>query len=422
MDIKLVESSLVNSRTGIIKSLDKCIPLAGTFPMKTYAVNGNPVIDENCEVIINSIYGGMGFSFETEEEAKIGAIGEFVERYSSAIVNAPVIEGSFNSLNEVCIDPLQITRVSPHQFMLNNIDRADIDRDSVFYWVQGYDETNKCEKWIPTELVYLTAYFKSEIPIRDMISTGLATGNSILDAKERGLLECIERDAITIMWYRKMSMPKIKLDSIKDKEVSKIIKNLKELDLEIVILDIRNNIDIPTYLVVLKSEVSPYLSVGGAAHYEPIIAIKGAFKEAIAVYNFSIEDLFYERVKSEDEYLKLNGMDDHSSYYAFYNRNDKLAFLENGREIEFEQSKKGIVNYQDLISDLKNKNIDVLTVDLTTSDVKSLGLYVVRTVVPKFAFLELVFPMDVCERLENVPKELGYTTECELNSLMHPFP
>ncbi|WP_342540146.1 YcaO-like family protein [Heyndrickxia sp. FSL K6-6286] len=427
MDKTLVKKLLVDNRTGIINKVEKLFFLPGSIPLKAYRAQGNFVIreEDNFKTIKRNTYNGLGFSVFSDEKAEISALGEFVERYCSTFVTQEILEKCISEEFGNKLDLTQVTTVSEELAKKYNIKKLTIDQDTSFYWVQGMDLHTNESIWIPTDLVYLTTYIKNESPIRDMVSTGTATGNSINDAIIRGLLECIERDAITIMWLNKLSMPIVDNNTINDKEISEVIKRIEDQGLKVTILDISNNINIPSFFTVIESNTSPYISTGASTKFNRTEALMSSIEEAIAIYNLSLLKITNNTIDNFDptDIKNLNDMDKHSDYYAINDMRSKISFLFAGKKIKWQEDDSNYIhNYEQLITELKKLNIDVYAVDLTTKDIEKTNLYVVKTIVPKFAFLECSIPMDQCNRLKEVPSELGYDVNDELNDLIHPFP
>ena len=76
---------------------------------------------------------------------------------------------------------------------------------------------------------------------------------------------------------------------------------------------------------------------------------------------------------------------------------------------------------------MADKGFSPIVVDLTTRDLQSIGLHVVRVIVPVITTRYLhVFRHWGGERLYNLKKNLGYTNQIlslsDLNLKPHPFP
>lgn len=432
MNLNLVRNELYEGETRLINSISKYETPIGTIPLKIMLVTGKPLINNEMEGNLIGKFSGTGVDFLNYEVAEIKAIGEFVERYSSTVISTNLIEGTYKNIkktNKNLLNPMTITRISAEDYANKKNKPPKSLEDSNFFWVEGFDELTHEKKWIPTDLVYLHPNITNKYAIREIISTGLATGETLVDAKIRGLLECIERDSIVIMWQNMISYPRLKLNTINNLVFQQKISELADLDLQVTILDISTDLEVPVYFCILKNDdKAPFISVGASANFNEEKAVLNALMEACLTYNVNslrlLNDLKFEFSGDIDE-LKFIHMDDHSSLYADYNLNENLSFLQNGDEIDFiskNKRNKRVKDYNELLNKLKSLNLDYCTVDLTTKDFKSSNLHVVRSIVPQLAFLECNTPHLECSRIKDVPKKLGYKVSNEYNSFPHPFP
>lgn len=414
---------IVDSRLGIIKMVHE-LP---SYPLNMYTkvAYRQALATPDNTTIIGSIVGGLGYSLTSSHHAEIKALGEALERYSSAFVGYDkVTTGSYNSLSPFNrLDPLTVTGYEDWQYEMKDFIFKKIDHNTEFIWAKGIDNFNHTEIWIPTCLVLLNGSYRNVI--RDVISTGLAAGSTFQQAFEGGVLECIERDAIMIMWLNELSMPIIDHDSINDLVIQKAIKNCEKLNLDLVILDITTDILVPTYFVlILNKDSFPYAIVAANSHYDYTKALRGAIEEAFACFN----TLYHKNSNgsiSEKDFSDLSKLSihDHSDYYAKGLGLQNLEFLLKGKKISLEESSKNkITSFEGLMKRLKEMNLNVLSVDITTEDVRHLDLSVCRVVMPELAFLESTYPMLKCRRLRTSPVAMGYKTKETFNINPHPFP
>lgn len=421
--------NIINPKTGIFNRISEELEYIPPFPFHYCAVHRNLLLDNDYNIRVGGGENSLGFSFDSKEEAYMKAIGEGIERYCAGTsVESEIIIGSYNDLAKQrynLLNPLDVTRYSKEQIQKDNL--KGISKDTVFHWVEGKNELNGKKTMIPANLVFLANELReiNSHPIRDITSTGLATGSSINQAKENGLLECIERDAFMIMWLNKLSMPRIIPETINSKSINLILEICQELDLELNIIDITNDIKVPSFFVLLKNKRNRpiYIQVGAKSHYDPLIAIEGAVEEAIMLFNLQGHLRKIESVDITDR-RNIRDFTDHIAYYALGNGLEHLEFLTEGPLVPFDRiNKKEIGSYSELKQTLYNHNLDFYTCDITTSDVKDIGLFVYRTIVPKLAFLDVRFPCLECERLYTVPLKLGYKPlGGEFNVMPHPFP
>ncbi|TKD69772.1 YcaO-like family protein [Pseudalkalibacillus hwajinpoensis] len=424
--MKLVDK-LVNKKTGVFYYLEKGLGFKLPIPMNIYILYRRKLMNENEELLIENSGLSLGYDFFSDEKALTSALGEGVERYcSSSTIGHDLIYGSYNNLRTdfSLLNPLDITRVSDVQYKEIGIQKS-IDLDTPFYWTECFDEIKKETKWVPANTVFMGSDSRlRENVIRDITSTGLAAGPTLQFAKERSLLECIERDAFTIMWLNQLELPVIDLDSIKCNRINKILTLCKEVDLKPYIIDISLDINVPVYFVLLENlrQKPPFIQVGAKAHFNPLEALEGALSEALSLFNLHGKYNTPE-VKDITNHENLQSFADHIKYYAFGNGLNSLNFIKNGKVVDFSLSiKNKIDSFSSLVKNLNDKGITVLTKDLTTVDMESLSLKVVRTVVPEFSFLEVGIPMLECKRLKSVPETMGINVNNYFNKMPHPFP
>jgi ribosomal protein S12 methylthiotransferase accessory factor len=106
----------------------------------------------------------------------------------------------------------------------------------------------------------------------------------------------------------------------------------------------------------------------------------------------------------------------------------KNAYIQDFDEIENNSSENILEDIKTCVEIFKKKDIDILIVDITKSDVAEAGFSVVKVIIPGMQPLNIDhnYPYLGIKRLYEVPKILGYTQhmtrEDDLNKFPHPFP
>ena len=115
---------------------------------------------------------------------------------------------------------------------------------------------------------------------------------------------------------------------------------------------------------------------------------------------------------------KVKTLYEHFLYYQKDNF-DKLLF--NSRVIKYQ---KEVVEFDDIIKNLKDNGIDVYYKELTTEDIKNTNIKVVKVVATKLIDLNKshIYPRLGAKRFFEVPKKLGIKCENKLTEMPHPFP
>jgi ribosomal protein S12 methylthiotransferase accessory factor len=348
------------------------------------------------------VYSGKG---PTKKHAKVSAIMESIERYSSLPTNytRKFITGTFNELKESynLLHPDDL--VEPLTF--------DFQNDMLMDYVEGYDIINKENILVPAALALFryTPNSPSLNPFAFHHTNGLASGNVFEEAVCHALCEVIERDAISLAQLRASAIPFHILSKIQhnlrtqgyhinliSKEqfiddnslyqdvkicehdfqpVTNLIKKFKKFNIGLTIKDITTDIKIPTFNAACVEWISHdygYLAEGHGTHPDKRIALLRAITEVSQTRAANIQG-------ARDDLRKI--------HYNDNNTDDKNAwqFMSSQRTINFSD----IITYQneDILDDIKliikffkevglNKAI---IVNLTNPKIK---IPVVRAIVP----------------------------------------
>lgn len=189
-------------------------------------------------------------------------------------------------------------------------DLLPLSRNSLFsvnwpyHWCLGWDIAAQREVATPQYIVNMDRNSPrlGELGAFQITSNGLASGNDFLEALTSGLLEVVERDAVTttfIPWQAgKIVPPQVRTDSIADPMLRELLDRIAAARAEILLFDCRVDTEIPVFLAVLRDLEDPNIGLyrGAGAHLDPIVAASRAITEAVqsrAVYiAASRDDLF----------------------------------------------------------------------------------------------------------------------------------
>jgi ribosomal protein S12 methylthiotransferase accessory factor YcaO len=154
------------------------------------------------------VYGGKG---TTKTQAKVSAMMESIERYSSMLCTNPemIIKASHLELSNSYSNVLYPTEVT-EPVSLHYNEATTID------YLAGFDLLNNEEILVPAEIVYYRYFPKCPaISVFQCSHTnGLASGNVLEEAICHALCEVIERDAVSIADLCASSIPYNILDKI----------------------------------------------------------------------------------------------------------------------------------------------------------------------------------------------------------------
>ena len=369
----------------------------------------------------------------TAERAFVRACGEAIERYCSSFFNFDeMIVASQRSLANrgiKCVPTSSVYSFADDQYAPGfPFDR--VDSDSPVRWVPAVALASDDEVLVPASCVYVPYRFDRSVePFTHMsISTGLACGPDLSFCVEKGILEILERDALMIVWHRRLPVPRIDVQSCRG--ISAELDTLLSADvlggavwhLNLLTLDV--HIPIVSAILVSKED-PPRTSFGVAADIDPMTAVAKAMEEALLsrfLLNRSIEVLERRSVdwapRTLRQHLLAHALSpDSRKALGFLTEAERLLTSE-----DFSNLFSGSKNY--LADQLAAADLCAYHLDITSCDVADLGLRVARVIVPTAQPLDNdhYYPYLGGKRLRSVPAKLGYRPTCMFNADPHPFP
>jgi len=206
----------------------------------------------------------------TKESAAASGIMETLERYSSMMGSPPnwpnvyrsrmqLVRGKHSDLSKdgvAVLDPNSMNLKCPYS-------------DQDLYWVTGeiYDGNGFREALLPAQSVFLLSNLdESEVSIGS--SNGLASGNTMEEAKLHSLFEVIERDGDYSMFY---SPDRCFTIESGDGPMGDILKAYRDKGVEVQFLDLTTEFGVPTYRAFMKLDNGQILS-GSGTHLDGRIA------------------------------------------------------------------------------------------------------------------------------------------------------
>ena len=216
----------------------------------------------------------------TADAARVSALMEALETYTAEqpLGATRVVRGAPRALGKRrrVVDVRQLARAR----------RARIDLDAPLPWVTGWDLAAGEPILVPVEAVTLDTVF-ARPPVFDVSSTGLASGNALVEAVVHGLLEVIERDA-EAAWRRAGADRRLVLDAIDDPGCRALIQRITAAGARVFVWDLTGEAGVPVPVIgcaIVEDPAAPAwrpLGVyqGFGAHLVPEVAIARAITEA----------------------------------------------------------------------------------------------------------------------------------------------
>jgi len=200
---------LVNPRTGIISQVYKLMIYPDDPRLHMFAAEGTRVD----RYLGGGAMGNIGGAGYTHEIGLAAAIGEAIERYSWASYNeGRIVHGSYNNLRKrglFAIHPDRFALFSQKQYNTKEFPFKRFTSDLRINWIEGEDLIRGEKVFVPAQLVLGRPLRDEEALIGYSSTNGCATALSLEGAILKGILEAVERDAFTIMWYNKLPVPRL---------------------------------------------------------------------------------------------------------------------------------------------------------------------------------------------------------------------
>ncbi len=312
-----------------------------------------------------SVYAGKG---ATPVEAKVSVMMEAVERYSSEFQKPDkkrVVMGTYDEVSN------GKAAIAPQSLILPGMLLPNVRLD----WIDGYDLMNKKEVLLPCNAVfhpYLAPFklFRSN-------TNGLASGNTMEEAIFHGLMEVVERDALSVAEASRNPGKEITLAD-NDGMAYELYEKFGKVNIDVRLWYLPTDSGIPTVLAATddKELLDPSLLVMGVGtHMDSRIAVLRALTEVAQSRATQIqgarEDTDREKVVRTIGYERMKRMNRH-----WYGEGAGKVSLKDLPDLSTDSHKGDI---EKAVKMLKGIVDAVVVVDLTRADV---GIPVVRIAVP----------------------------------------
>lgn len=368
------------------------------------------------------------------------AIGEAVERYSSAIYDRREFPlSTYSNAPFECVPPDAFALYGDSQFGGEDFPYQPLTNDSDVRWVPTQSLVSGRTRHVPASFVYLPYLFPrdgDEWPIAQSISTGLACHTSFDRAALGGICEVIERDCFSITWQAMVSRTRIRLDSLPTEHRSSL-QRFVNAGYSAYVVDITHDNGVPTIMTILRGRqpgTAP-LSVAAATDLRPEVALRKSIEEMAHTERY-VRQILSElaRIDAEDDHRNVYSQVSHVNFWTSPQRSHRADFLfASPNEMDFGKivdRSTGDTKHdlEMVVAQVAQTGHDVLVADITTEDVADqLGFSVVRAIIPGYhpLFMGYSFRALGGERLWSVPQKLGYTGISKSsgdNPMPHPFP
>src|SRR6267142_1003294 len=274
----------VSPLTGVVTRLER---IEADLPMNTnfFAQHNFSGPAHSVDQLRSGLSGGSFGKGSTAEQSEASALMEAIERYSG------IFQGDEIRMTRRFVDfepgeamlPNDVQLFSQAQFDTRHIPQPDdshpvpepLDPQEKNEWSPAWSLRDRRFKYFPTGLLYFFYHgFHTD-------SNGCAAGNTREEAIVQGFLELVERDAYAIWWYNRSQRAELDLSQFQDTYVRDMQTQFADAGRKIWVLDITNDIGIPTYVAIMHwmKDGQENIEFGSGAHFDKRIAVLRALTE-----------------------------------------------------------------------------------------------------------------------------------------------
>jgi YcaO-like protein with predicted kinase domain len=268
------------------ETLEKILPLMPVFGITRIAnitrldVVGIPVVmvsRPNARSL--SVAQGKGLDIVA---AKTSGLMEAIEAYHAEHITLPLKFATLNEMRSghrlVDIDRLARLALSPFH--------ADLR----LLWIEGVDLLRDASVWLPYETVHMdyTLPFPPGSGCFVATSSGLASGNHVLEAISHGICELVERDA-NALWHvsraSSLGQTRVDLSTVDDRVCVTMLERLTNAKILPAVWETTSDTAIPSFYCTIVDEKSAswrasYPCSGSGCHPTREVALLRAITEA----------------------------------------------------------------------------------------------------------------------------------------------
>ncbi len=292
----------VSPITGAVSMLERVGPAAGegtgsahdgAGPMHVYVAGHNLARRHHSLAHLRSDLRNMSSGKgATDSQARASGLCEGLERYSGVFRGDEVRRrASGRGLGDAAVPLNGCLQFSDRQFRERDAWNArkshyhfvpvPLDPDAEIDWTPVWSLSRRESRYLPTAFCYFNAPQPDGEPFCIGDSNGNAAGNTLEEAVLQGFLELVERDAVAMWWYNRISRPEVDVESFADPYLDRVRTYLHEHGREMWVIDLTSDLEIPVFAAISR-EVDggeERIMPGFGAHLDPHVALVRAVTE-----------------------------------------------------------------------------------------------------------------------------------------------
>ena len=280
---------LISPVSGVVTWLTRTTQEADPWLHVYWAGSNLALRSRNLSSLRRSLRSKSAGKGSTRNQSRTSALCEAVERYSGAFHGDEIRSrkrlADFLEKGEAgAIHPNDVQLFSERQ--LQDADRINarghpynmvpkrFDPEAEIDWSPVWSFTHDRHRYLPTAMLYgMTPQQRGESDVW-ADSNGCAAGNTLEEAILHGFFELVERDAIAIWWYNRLSLPGVDLQSFDNEYLAQASDYYGRLHRDVWVLDVSADFGIPVFVALSRRTDVQVEDIiyGAGAHMDPEIA------------------------------------------------------------------------------------------------------------------------------------------------------
>lgn len=416
--------------TGVVTSLENMQEGDTDGLAFSYSAGHNfAMMNDSLDWLLQNIRGRSGGKGASDIQARVSAVCEAIERYSGLYDEAmPQRRASYRSLAGRALHPNALMNFSERQLLdtaaWNARQRsayhkapAAFDENKEVAWTAAWSFQRDDFVYVPSAYCYFGHPDLSEQYFCTCDANGNAAGNTLAEAVVQGFLELVERDAVAIWWYNRISRPGIDIAAFNEPYFDRLIEHYRRDGRELWAIDITADLGIPCFAAVSRriDRATEDIVIGFGAHFEARLALMRALTEvnqfmpAVSKVNPAGETVYWFHDPDAVDWWR-NARIEGEAYLM------PAAHLPRRRPGDFVQRehKDILADFQCCVDAAAQIGSELIVLDQTQPDI---GLPVVKVMVPGMRHFWKRFGPG---RLFDVPVRLGWLAQPTPESGLNP--
>lgn len=414
----------VGDKCGLVKDIRFVQPDRGAAEMITTELATTSLkrtlpgdFDDEPDLAVN----GNG---RTVSETLLTAVGEVLERYcahwSAEYWDVPRVTAAHEQLSaseRTIIDSDHLSVYDPEDVRAAGF--CPFDPTLEIEWIPGRELTQGTRIFLPHGLVSLGGYYTRTEQIFIASSNGNACWNTLPGALVRSIYEVIERDAVMTTWYTQQ--PPIGLSLSDWPDINRFKRRFETDHVSHHVVEFDTVVDTHAIGVITVDERDrrPKFLLSASVHLDLRTAIKEAILEAAQGWRMLKHRVAFDDSEMGDiDIRSVYNLQDNVRYYMQPENFPEVEFLLEGPERSVPSPvTRSFSNEVDelrrCVELLDKAGTTPIALDITTPDVRNLGMKVTKVYVPELVDLSLPGTPPV-----NHPR----FADTDITDRGHPFP